>query len=136
MRTAEAFAGTGIHQLVRVSYHKSCFSGGSAFPSVGKNQHHMDGFFATIVHLVQLVAFVSSFQRGIPALDKRHVLGFAFLRKQTKGIFCSVVVIHVRNYCTDDNCCKGDGKRGSEQPNFLCHGIFLLTSCKKIFRRN
>ena len=132
-KAIKAFTGTGIHQLVSVTfYHKCRFTGCASLTIVSKNHNNIGRVLTTIVHLVQIVMFDSSFKRGIPALNKRHVLGSAFNREKAKGIFCSVVIVHVRNDCTEGNCCKSDGECGSEQPNFFSHDIFLLTYVKKL----
>lgn len=124
---------TGIHQFVRgARYHKRRFSGFAILTNSSKNHNDIRRILTTTVQLVQLVMFDSSFKRGIPALNKRHVLGPAFNREKAKGIFCSVVIVHVRNDCTEGNCCKSDGECGSEQPNFFSHDIFLLTYVKKL----
>lgn len=92
---------TGIHQFVRGTfYHKCRFSGCASLTTVSKNHNNIGRVLTTIVHLVQLVMFDSSFKRGIPAFNKRHVLGSAFNREKAKGIFGSVVIVHVRDYCT------------------------------------
>lgn len=134
-KTIETFTGTGIHQLVRVTfYHKCRFPSCTSLTAVSKNHNHIGRVLTTIVHLVQLVVFDSSFKRGIPALNKRHVLGSAFNREKAKCIFCSVVIVNVHNDCTEGNCYKSNAECGSEQPNFFSHDIFLLTYVKNFLR--